>query len=64
MPALSSPLPFLCKSAADAVKSGNPYVFFGGYPALDIGKPAVSAYLSLKIALYRLFSVSMFVHEA
>jgi len=63
MPALSSPLPLLRQTAADADKSGNPYVFFGGYPALDIGKSAVQAYSGLKIALYQLFYFSMFVHE-
>jgi len=63
MRGLSSPLPFLCKTAADAVKSEKPIVLFGGYPALDIGKPAVSAYLGLKTALYQLFYFSTFVHE-
>jgi len=60
----SSPLPFLCKTAADAVKSGKPYVIFGGHPALVKVEPAVQAYLGLKTALYQVFFVSTFVHEA
>jgi len=61
---LTPPKPFQCKSGAGAVKNGNPYAFFGGYPALVKVEHAVSAHLGLKIALYQVFSVSMFVHEA
>jgi len=59
----SSPLPFLCKTAAGAVKGEKPIVLFSGYPALVKVEYAVQTILDLKIALYQLFYFSTFVHE-
>jgi len=58
---LFSPLHFFCQSGAGAVEGGKPIVQNGGYPALDKGKPAVKAYIDLKIALYTVFRISILV---
>jgi len=39
------------------VKGRKSIVLYGGYPALDIGKPAVKIYLGLNVILYRVFKV-------